>query len=372
MRAVWIGSALAAGLIVSLAGQTTVPTTLAWTLDPNHARPDIAWEIELPSGALVACVEITPTATDRQCVVGLTRTAPLTLRVRGRSPSCDPDGEGPNPPTVPCVGAWSVPFTVPAGLSPGPFTITFTRPGTAAPPPPPPTGMATRFYLPSTGTPSISPAFGSGWEVTTNADRRTMVTTRIASAMTNKDGVGDAAVTDQLLRQYISSALAAQTLSGTVKGVMRMASNTANIGMGAPAFRVAKCNSDGSVVTEIIAVTASPEAASAAPPATEGTTLENRRLETSPTNTFTITVPSTTINDGDFLIVELGYKDNTTDTGRFVRINFGDDSASDLPEDETTTTADNPWVEFSADISFAAGGGAVSVIRGWAQYRRIH
>lgn len=214
--------------------------------------------------------------------------------------------------------------------------------------------MATRFYLPSTGTPSIGPAFGAGWEVTTNADRGNLVTARISSAMTNKDGAGDAGVADQLLRQYVSAALAAQTLSGTIKGVMRCASNVTNVGVGAPAFRLAKCNSDGSVVTEILGVTVSPLAATNAPPATSGTTLTNRRLETSPSDTFVISFSDTTIEAGDRLIVELGYKDNTTDTGRFVRISFGDDSAIDLPEDETTTTADNPWVEFSANITFAS------------------
>jgi hypothetical protein len=216
--------------------------------------------------------------------------------------------------------------------------------------------MATRFYLPSSGAAGASPTFGASWEVTTNADRLKMVTARINSAMTDKDGVGTAALGEQqLLRQYLSAPLSAQTISGTVKGVMRMASNVTNIGIGAPAFRVAKCSSDGSGVTEILALTQSPEAASAAPPGTEGTTLENRRLETSPANTFTISISSTPVSDGDFLIVELGYNDNSTNAARFCRINFGDNSVTDLPEDETTLTADNPWVEFSADITFVSG-----------------
>lgn len=227
----------------------------------------------------------------------------------------------------------------------------------------------TRFYLPSTGTASVSPAFDADWEVTTNADRLNMVTARISSAMTDKSGVGDAGVAEQLLRQYVSAPLAAQTLSGTIKGVMRMSSNTANIGMGAPAFALSKCNSDCTVVTEIISVLQSPEAASAAPPGTEGTALENRRLEGTPANTFAITVPSTTINAGERLVVELGYKDNTSDTARFVNINFGDNSVTDLPEDETTTTADNPWVEFSATITFDGGGSSIAVKA--MHYRRL-
>lgn len=213
--------------------------------------------------------------------------------------------------------------------------------------------MATRFYLPSSGAADISPAFDAAWDVTTNADRLAAVTTRISSAMTNKAGVGDASVAEQLLRQYISAPLEAQTISGTVKGVMRMASNVVNIGMGALAVRIAKCAGDGSGVTQILAMTYSSESGSAAPPGTEGTTLENRRIETG-ANGFTPSLTSTAVDAGDRLIIELGYKDNTTNTGRHCIISFGDDSATDLPEDETTTTADNPWVEFSMDIAFLA------------------
>lgn len=327
-----------AGAGAVLAGQPAPVTTIAWEDDPTYAVSGIAWEVETATDGIVPCVGGDLVGAERQCAATFSRAVAQTIRLRGVGATVTSD--------------WSEQASAPAvapGSPPGAFTITFAGPL-------PPLPMATRLYLPSTGTPSVSPAFGSGWEVTTNADRRTAVTARISSAMTTKDGVGDATNTDQLLRQYIYGPLAAQTLDGTVKGVMRMASNTANIGMGASAFRIAKCNGDGSTVTEIIAVTSSPEAASAAPPATEGTTLENRRLEGSPANTFAITVPSTTIDEGDFLIVELGYKDNTTDTGRFVSISFGDDSATDLPEDETTTTADNPWVEFSDNITLSAGG----------------
>lgn len=216
--------------------------------------------------------------------------------------------------------------------------------------------MTTRFYLPSTGTPSISPAFGAGWEVTTNADRRTMVTTRISSAMTTKDGAGtlnDAE--EQLLRQYISSPLGAQTLSGTIKGQVRC---TQNLGDGAfaLAIRVAKCNSDGSSVTEILAVTYTATGVDTKPPWFVAS-LTNRRFEEG-TDDFNLNLASTGISAGDFLIVEIGVADRNNTVERFGQISFGDDSGTDLAEDETTTAANNPWVEFSADIVFD-GGAAV-------------
>lgn len=217
--------------------------------------------------------------------------------------------------------------------------------------------MATRFYLPSTGVAAVSPAFGSGWESTANADRIAMVTTRINSAMTTKDGAGDAgADQEQLLRQYVSAPLAAQTLSGSVKGVARFISTTA--GNGRPAIRIAKCANDGTSVVEILAITFSSNNIDL-PPAT-ATSLTNRRFEEG-ADDFVLNFADVTITAGDRLIVEPGYRDHTTNTGRFVSISFGDNSGTDLPEDETTTAANNPWVEFSADISFQ-GAGAFSLL----------
>lgn len=221
--------------------------------------------------------------------------------------------------------------------------------------------MATRFYFPSTGAPAVSPAFGGGWGTTTNADRRAMVTTRISSAMTEVSGAGNAAVDQQLLRQYVSSqALAAQTLSGSIKGQVRV--RRGNFGGGDPgslAVRVAKCDSTGSTVTEILSVQYTSRITT--PPRLNGVdTATNRRFEQGSSD-FALDLASTSIDAGDYLIVEIGYDDATSNTSRFVRATFGDDSSTDLAEDESTTAADNPWIEFSADISFDSGGGDYSV-----------
>lgn len=314
------------------------PTTFAWDLDPSHEAAGITWEVQRPSGEIVPCTGVAVTATDRRCTATLPRGE--SYQLRGISPTS--------------TGEWSAPVEVPAVTSPGPFTITFV----AALPPTPRPPMATRFYLPSTGTADISPAFDASWDVTTNADRLAMVTTRINSAMTTKSGVGDTNINvDQLLRQYISAGLAAQTLSGTIKGNMRMVSSA--IGNGVLAVRVAKCASDGSGVTEILAIQFSSDTG-AAPPATAAS-LTNRRLEQG-SNDFSLDLTSTSFSAGDRLIVELGYRDLSSNAARIVSTNFGDDAASDLPEDETTTTADNPWVEFSADITFS---GSTPTVDGW-------
>lgn len=205
--------------------------------------------------------------------------------------------------------------------------------------------------MPSTGATSISPAFGAGWGTTTNADRLKMVRTRISSAMTTKNGAGNAAIDKQLLRQYIlEEALAAQTISGSIKGVMRCVST--NLGVGFLAVRVAICASDGTNVRELLSIQSSTN--TGAQPPGFAVSLTNRRLEQG-NDDFALDLTSTASNAGDFLIVELGYDDPSSNTGRFGSISFGDDSASDLPEDESTTTADNPWVEFTHNFTFDTG-----------------
>jgi len=215
-----------------------------------------------------------------------------------------------------------------------------------------PAHAQTRLYFPSTGTPAISPAFGGGWGITTNADRREMVTTRISSTMTNKVGVGTAGTELQLLRQYISSqSLAAQTISGTVKGQVRGMGTTSTTGN--LAVRVATVDSTGTTVTELLVVshdTSSPNTFTADP------ALTNRKFSQDSAD-FVLELASTGVSAGDFLIVEVGYKDQTGNGTRFVTLSLGDDSGTDLAEDETTTTANNPWIEFSGTITFGGGGG---------------
>jgi hypothetical protein len=212
--------------------------------------------------------------------------------------------------------------------------------------------VATRFYLPSTGTPAISPAFnGTVWNGGTgNADRRTMVTARISSAMTDKSGLDTVTEAQyELVRQYLSESLAAQTISGSFKGQVR--ARAANIGSRAMALRLCKVSADGSTVTEQLARFTAIDAADTVPPA-YGTTSTNRRLETSPLDTFAIAFSDITIAAGEHLMLEFGSLSNTISTPRPATLVFGDDSGTDLAEDESTTAANNPWVEFTDDITF--------------------
>lgn len=216
--------------------------------------------------------------------------------------------------------------------------------------------MATRFYLPSTGAAAASPAFNAGWVTTLNAARLAAVTTRISSAMSTVSGGNQSSAGNELLRQYVSAPLAAQTIIGTIKGQIRGVVNHS-----APSARacisISKCAGNGTNVVQLLAPVFSDDfdADALGGPVfpLDGTlaALENRRFEQG-LNDFALDLTSQAVSAGDRLIIEIGYSNNTAVSSRFAAMSFGDNSGTDLPEDETTTAANNPWVEFSMDISF--------------------
>jgi hypothetical protein len=359
MRTLW--AAVAFGLAVAtLGGQATTTTIIGFADLPAYtpAGWTVAFDIDTASDGVVSCGNARSVGTERHCEAVFNRATTQTIRLRVRVAPCDHDSDPATPTLAECTSVWSEGVSAPAvaaGSPPGAYTIHFAGPlGQAPPPPPPPppTAGATRFYLPSTGTPSVSPAFnGTVWNGGTGfADRRTMLPARINSAATTKSGSPGPIADGQfeLLRQYLSPPLAAQTISGSFKGQLRAI--VTNFGARAMALRLCKVSADGVTVTEVLARFSAGDAGGAAPPAYT-TSLTNRRFETG-TNTFTITFPDITMAAGEFLMLEIGNRSGSSNAPRIGTVAFGDDAASDLPEDESTTTAGNPWVEFTDTIVF--------------------
>ena len=207
------------------------------------------------------------------------------------------------------------------------------------------TNPPTRFYFPSTGAAAVSPAFSGDWERNADADRLRCVTARIVSAMTNKTS-SEAVTTspyDVLTRQYVSDQLQAQTISGTVKGQIRtMESAAAADFMRAIVIKVV--SGDGGTVRGTllshfpVALTASEYP----------TIMANRYFPSS------LALSSVAAQKGDRIVIEVGTRAfNTLSTSYTATHNFGDNSDADLPEDESTVAAYNPWIEFSQNIAFA-------------------
>ena len=197
--------------------------------------------------------------------------------------------------------------------------------------------MATRFYLKSTGAAAVSPTYGAGWANTTLAARLAMQTTTITSADTGVFCASQAAPSneDWLVRQYVSGQYGAQTTTGTIKGQIRIFADDTSAYTVFSAYVV---SSDGTTVRgTLLAETVSANAS----PAT-GT----------PTNRFTpasVAVSSVAMLNGDRIVVEVGFRLNGTTIQAGLQI--GDPSGTDLPENETTTAVNNPWVELSMDLA---------------------
>ncbi len=210
--------------------------------------------------------------------------------------------------------------------------------------------MATRIYF-TTLSPPISPA---DWEFANlgaaPVDAAGEVVRAGTSAMqTLTQATGT--TSPILIGMYRATVgpLSAQTIGAatTFKGQMRCAEN--NNGANATlAIAVKIIASDGTDRAILKAPVASDSATS---PFEMATSLTNRKFYNLNENA-TITVDAgATVVAGDYLVIEIGFRAATT-IDRTISLSVGDNSATDLPEDTTTTAANNPWVEFSQTLSF--------------------
>ena len=203
--------------------------------------------------------------------------------------------------------------------------------------------MATRFYLPSTGSAEVSPTFNALWDQTTAADRLKMVTTKISSSMTTKsDSDTDTSSSYYvLLRQYVSGQFESFSLttSHTWKLQARCQEDNAKSDAHGAVY-IYVVSADGSSVRGVIE--------SGTHDVTEfDTSLENRTI--GPGYAFENNIA---MQDGDRVVLEIGYwTDDNKSTAYTGEINFGDDSGTDLPEDDAETNAYNPWFEISATLT---------------------
>lgn len=185
----------------------------------------------------------------------------------------------------------------------------------------------------------MSHGFDSAWDTTTSADRLRMRTSRQSTAQTNKAGPADTSVTVQnlLIRQYVSDRLdGAQTITGTVKGQIRAYESSTAADMRAQVV-IRVIADDGTVRGTLLA------ADSGALVSEFSTSATNRRFPTTVGQTLT----SVDALDGDRIVVEIGARAHNTVTTSYTPTAVFGDAATDLAEDETSTAANAPWIEFS-------------------------
>lgn len=203
----------------------------------------------------------------------------------------------------------------------------------------------TRFYLPSSGTAVVSPPFThqASWTQTGAADRLMLSRTKRETALTSLAQASTIiAGQTQLVRQYVSDPLMAQTIAaGTVKGTIRVLESSALGNLDNIAVKIVVTSADGSTLTGAILNLSTYIAVNE-----WATSLTNRRVADGDT---TLAV---TVNNGDRLVIELGYSTSTLGASISGSMNFGDDAASDCADDETGTAANNPFVELSVNVKF--------------------
>lgn len=205
--------------------------------------------------------------------------------------------------------------------------------------------MATRLYLPSTGAAAVSPPIsGADW-AHINVVRRPLNAVNGGSAIATTTYSPD--VTDHLVAgrahvtQFVSDVLPPQTIAAqAVKLQVRVAEVVAtnNLFLNWKVYAVAE---DGqSVLGTLLAVRADALEA--------GTALANRA------DSATTTAFSSVVNFR--LVVELGLGGTPTASasvdGHNGSMSFGENAATDLPEDDASTAALNPWIQFAQPLAF--------------------
>lgn len=147
-------------------------------------------------------------------------------------------------------------------------------------------------------------------------------------------------------RRLITPPLAAQTISGTIKGQF-LCSETAigNNQKLAVAVRILKPD-----MTERAVLLAPTGSDSTATPPEFATTLTNRPLQDVNENT-SISLTSQSCQEGDRIVVELGIRQESTVTATASWNMNATVDGTDLAENSTATAVANSWIEFSADIA---------------------
>src|SRR3972149_2607382 len=224
--------------------------------------------------------------------------------------------------------------------------------------------MATRFYFSAVPAEAgLTPAF-SAWTRTTEGTRRMMRVNIDGSGITTTafgGNVSRAADETILDRQFISAPMVAGILfdaAVTVKGQVKCLESAVNDNINRQPIVIKIVNRAGTIVqaTPLALAHYGPATTEWNPPATGSS---NRILADEDALTGSYTTVA-----GDRLVLEIGGQvsaaGGTSVTGQQV---MQANSAGDLPEDELSTDALNPWFEFSNTITFESTPFAVQDVR---------
>lgn len=203
--------------------------------------------------------------------------------------------------------------------------------------------MVTRMYPAATSAAQVSPTFDAGWVSTTGAVRRRLALTKASATETRATvTVTSGANNETLGFQCVSDPLdGAQTITGTVTIMTRgrELATTDNVDRRARGIRVV--SGDGSTVRGTLLT----QGFNASDTAELGTSVTGYRAANA------TSLSSVSAQDGDRIVVELGYgMSSTGTTPQFDMVVGG--NGTDCANADGTSTGTVPWVEFSQDLTF--------------------
>jgi hypothetical protein len=165
--------------------------------------------------------------------------------------------------------------------------------------------------------------------------------------MTGLNGSSSNNAENVLVAQYVSDPVGGQTIAGTVEGVALGIEGHQNHDS-VSAIKIYIVSNNGATVRGNLLAIKFPALAAT-----------NEYSSSTATNRFTpivATLTSQNAQNGDRIVIEIGYHRYGTTPAGSTTLTFGDNSATDLAYDQSTTTANNPWVLFSQDIKFPTQG----------------
>jgi len=205
--------------------------------------------------------------------------------------------------------------------------------------------LPTRFYLPSAGSPDVTPELSNIWTQTEGYVVRPLVTTKTGSPFTALTlSVPSVINTSTLFANYVSPPLAAQTINCTVVGQARWRVSNA------PGIVIYTY-----VVINIIDPSGAIKATLLAPASGE---VDFFASLTSMNTPISQTVGPYQCLDGDRLSIEYGTLRTDGTNIRTATMDMGDASGTDQLIGNTGSSAYNPWIEFSQTLQFYTGPAA--------------
>lgn len=208
--------------------------------------------------------------------------------------------------------------------------------------------MPIRLYCPSSGTAPVTPSTWNHANQAGTTYTRPGYPYRTGSALTSRTTAsGTTNPYTRAVFRYVYGPLKAVQISGTINQCMRCseANAAANATTSIAVKIITPAGADRSV---LLAATASDLGGSTQ----EYTTTLGTRRASDAAEARPITLTAQTPTEGDYLVVEIGFRSATGTTYNIVQVHGDPMGTAECPDADGNTSAYVPWIDFSGNIEF--------------------